>query len=146
MTDVSGIHGIQQNTAPDTADNTRGNQEIDKDLFLQMLVTQLRHQDPLSEDQDMGEFITQLTMFTLVEQITKMQESLEEQKVASDGAMVLGLLNREVVIQDETGGVVEGVVSSVDFSGQQPRVTVDGHEYPFSSVIKVEGGDEEDGG
>lgn len=143
MTDVSGVSRIQQDTQ--RAEETRSGQDIDKDLFLKLLVTQLRYQDPLSEQQDMGDFITQLTMFTLVEQVTSMQKALEEQKAASDSATVLALLNREVELMDETGMPVRGVVTSVDFSGQQPRITVNGYEYPFSSVLRVEGGDEEDG-
>ncbi|NLZ27995.1 MAG: hypothetical protein GX887_03385 [Firmicutes bacterium] len=142
MTNVYGVSGIQDDYR--TAETAK-KQDIDKDLFLKLLITQLRYQDPLSEQQDMGEFITQLTLFTLVEQITSMQNALEAQKIASDETKALGLLNREVVVEDETGQTVEGVVSSVSFRQQQPYITVNDREFPFYTVVSVKGGDDRDG-
>ncbi|MFY9115394.1 MAG: flagellar hook capping FlgD N-terminal domain-containing protein [Dethiobacteria bacterium] len=143
MTNVYGVSNTQDNYQ--TTAETAKKQDIDKDLFLKLLITQLRYQDPLSEQQDMGEFITQLTLFTLVEQVTSMQNALEAQKMASDEAKALNLLNREVVVEDESEQIVEGVVSSVNFRFQQPYITVNGKEYPFYAVVSVKGGDEQDG-
>lgn len=142
MTYIGGITPQTETTvtAPAAAD-TRTGQEIDKDLFLKLLVTQLKYQDPLSEQQDIGDMITQLTLFTLVEQVTAMQKVLDGQKDSSDSAMVLGLLNKEVMLEDENGFIVEGVVSAVNFIGQRPYLTVNGYEYPFSNVVRVEGGE-----
>lgn len=142
MTNVYGVSGTQGDYR--TAETAK-KQDIDKDLFLKLLITQLRYQDPMSEQQDMGEFITQLTLFTLVEQITSMQNVLEAQKIASDETKALGLLNREVVLEDETGQTVEGVVSSVSFRQQQPYITVNDREFPFYTVVSVKGGDDRDG-
>ncbi|NLI69863.1 MAG: hypothetical protein GX364_03225 [Firmicutes bacterium] len=142
MTNVYGVSSIQDDYR--TAETAK-KQDINKDLFLKLLITQLRYQDPLSEQQDMGEFITQLTLFTLVEQITSMQNALEAQKIASDETKALGLLNREVVVEDGTGQTVEGVVSSVSFRQQQPYITVNDREFPFYTVVSVKGGDDRDG-
>ena len=143
MTYISGISpqsDAAQPAQPAAAQPT--GHEIDKDLFLKLLVTQLKYQDPLSEQQDIGDMITQLTLFTLVEQVTAMQQTLDSQKDSSDSAMVLGLLNKEVTLEDENGFIIEGVVSAVSFVGQRPYLTVNGYEYPFSNVIRVEGGDQ----
>ncbi len=144
MSYISGITPQTVDAASTPAQAARTGQEIDKDLFLKLLVTQLKHQDPLSEQQDMGDMITQLTLFTLVEQVTAMQQALDSQKDSSDSAMVLGLLNREVTLEDEYGFVVNGVVSAINFVSQRPYLTVNGYEFPFSSVIRVEGGSGED--
>ena len=36
------------------------------DTFLQLLVTQMRYQDPFSGGQDMGEFMNQVAQFTML--------------------------------------------------------------------------------
>ena len=142
MTYISGITPQTETTQPPRQEAQPTGHEIDKDLFLKLLVTQLKYQDPLSEQQDIGDMITQLTLFTLVEQVTAMQQTLGSQKDSSDSAMVLGLLNKEVMLEDENGFIIEGVVSAVSFMDQRPYLTVNGYEYPFSNVIRVEGGEE----
>ena len=56
---------------------TRKNDSLGKDAFLQLLVTQLRHQDPLSPD-DNTQYIAQLAQFSSLEQMTQMVKGLGE--------------------------------------------------------------------
>jgi flagellar basal-body rod modification protein FlgD len=50
--------------------------QMGKDAFLQLLVTQLRHQDPTAP-QDNGEFNAQLATFSSLEQLTQIQQTLK---------------------------------------------------------------------
>lgn len=61
-------------TTPATAVPTRANQ-LGKDAFLQLLTTQLAHQDPTAP-QDNGEMIAQLAQFSSLEQLTQIQTTL----------------------------------------------------------------------
>lgn len=47
----------------------------DKTTFLRLLVTQLRHQNPLNPS-DGVEFVTQLAQFTALEQSTQMRDDI----------------------------------------------------------------------
>lgn len=49
---------------------------LGRDAFLQLLVTQLRHQDPTKPMAD-AEFIAQLAQFSSLEQLTQMNKTLE---------------------------------------------------------------------
>jgi flagellar basal-body rod modification protein FlgD len=49
--------------------------ELGKDAFLQLLVTQMTHQDPTAPQAD-GEFIAQLAQFSSLEQLTSMTSQL----------------------------------------------------------------------
>jgi len=49
---------------------------LGKDAFLQLLVTQLQHQDP-TQPQDDAQFITQLATFSSLEQLSSINSSLE---------------------------------------------------------------------
>lgn len=54
----------------------QANKEMDKDAFLNLLVTQLRFQNPMEPMQDQ-EFISQLAQFSQLEQLANMSESLD---------------------------------------------------------------------
>ncbi len=136
MIDVTGVNPADYSPGA-SAESRMANQDFGTDLFLQLLVTQLRYQDPLSDSQDTGDMITQLTMFTLLERVINLQEAVEKQTRAQENQQALGLLNREVVVLGFDYQAVSGTVSAVEFSSTGPIITVDGHEYPASAVIKV---------
>ena len=49
---------------------------ISKDAFLQLLITQMKNQDPLQPKDD-GEFLTQLAQFSSLEQLTQINDSMQ---------------------------------------------------------------------
>ncbi len=146
MIDRTGAAGTQ--AADYTTAGTRTqvpNQQFDTDLFLQLLVTQLRYQDPMSEGQDTGEMITQLSMFTLLEQVIQLQDTVERHAASQDKQQALSLLNQQVEVRGYDGAVVSGTVSAIDFSSIGPILTIGDREYSLNSVTRVEGGSTEDG-
>lgn len=58
-----------------------GSGDLDRDAFLQLLVAQLRNQDPTSP-QDGHEFAAQLAQFSSVEQLTQLNASVQAQNGA----------------------------------------------------------------
>ena len=56
-------------------------QSLGKDAFLQLLVTQMTHQDPTQPKAD-GEFIAQLAQFSSLEQLTEIQKTLAKMGTA----------------------------------------------------------------
>ena len=118
---------------------------MDSNLFLQLLVAQMRYQDPLSSDQDTGEMVTQLAMFTLLEQVIKLQQVAENQGHVIEQSAALNLLNRQVEVVDENGTVFSGLVTAINFQGGQPFLTVNDEEFPYAALIKVEEGGPDNG-
>ena len=116
-------------------------QELDKDAFLKILITQLQNQDPLNpvESED---FIAQLAQFSTLEQITTLNSSIQEMSEKQEEIRALSLLNKRVVLTDETGEHVEGMVQSVQL-GAEPKLQVNNNTYSIGSVIEVYYGGEE---
>lgn len=141
---MDSVNSVYSNTAPPAITTTtpkRPSQQLGTDLFLQLLVTQLRYQDPMSGGQDTGEMMTQLTLFTLLEQVTKLQQAVEKQNVLQEHQRALGLLNQNVTVMGLGGTLVHGTVSAVDYRGAEPYITVNGLEHRLSALVRVEAKD-----
>ena len=75
------VNSIGQTNNPATTANDEksktGTAALGKDAFLQLLTTQLAHQDPTKPQAD-GEFIAQLAQFSTLEQLTQIQTTLQK--------------------------------------------------------------------
>ncbi len=83
---------ISPTTAPAlfaAATQSATKKELDKDSFLELLVTQLRNQDPTSPLEPY-EFAAQLAQFTSVEQLTQLNDAMASQEASLQMATVLG--------------------------------------------------------
>ena len=72
---IEAINGLKTTFTQATDD--KPSDKVDYDDFMNLLVAQLRYQDPM-EPMDNNEFISQTTSFTQLEQLTKMSQSFED--------------------------------------------------------------------
>ncbi|WP_101525397.1 flagellar hook assembly protein FlgD [Nocardioides houyundeii] len=109
----------------------------DKDMFLNLLVAQMRYQDPLNPT-DSGQFLAQSAQFTALE---KMQAVADQTAmlVASQMAFgATGLVGRDVTWTDATTGATSsGLVQGVTFSTEGPLLDVGGQQVPLALVATV---------
>ncbi|MFC6288134.1 flagellar hook capping FlgD N-terminal domain-containing protein [Nocardioides sp. GCM10027113] len=108
----------------------------DKQMFLELLVAQLRYQDPLNPT-DSGEFLAQSAQFTALE---KMQEVAEATTAMLGVQMAFGassLVGRHVSWTGEDGQPLSGTVAGVTFGASGPVLDVDGTDVPLASVVSV---------
>ena len=72
---VGGVAGSYEAMIKETSETARKvNNEMDKDMFFKLLVTQLQNQDPMNPMED-RDFIAQLAQFTSLEQMTQLNET-----------------------------------------------------------------------
>ena len=69
------IGGASSNSGDQSTTNRTGG--LGREAFLQLLVTQLAHQDPMQPQSD-SEFIAQLAQFSSLEQLTNIQSTLTD--------------------------------------------------------------------
>jgi len=109
-------------------------QELDKDDFLQILVTQLRYQDPTKPMED-REFIAQMAQFSSLEQMTNMSSQFTELSATLKGAQAMNLIGRDVeIINGDT--FIQGSVEAVT-GGAFPQIMVNGAYYDYDDISKV---------
>ena len=119
------------------------NDALDKDAFLQLLVTQMQYQDPL-DPQDNSEYVAQLAQFSSLEQMTNVYKSIEEvsQMVSNiDTSVLVGQLSSmigkdiawtqetETVQLDASGKAIvdadgNAVTTTADFVGKVKGVNI----------------------
>src|ERR1700753_2691799 len=98
---------------------------LNKDEFLQLLVAQLKNQDPMSPVGSQ-EVMSQMAAFSTLEQVTNMAVANEEQNQMMAINQSLSLVGHNVtyVKGDET--LAEGKVESLDFGEEGYSLTIDG--------------------
>jgi flagellar basal-body rod modification protein FlgD len=67
-----------------SAESTSAGSEVNKETFLQLLVAQIRHQNPLSP-MDGVQFLTQLAEFSNLEQLIGVREDLAAIRQSLEG-------------------------------------------------------------
>jgi len=113
-------------TYTSTTGSTRApQQEMNADVFMQLLVTQLRNQDP-SSPMDTNEMLAQTTQLASMEQLTTLTGLTEENFSLNMRAAASALLGQSVDYKDAEGNTASGTVSSVTFSAKVPVVNVGG--------------------
>ena len=110
---------------------------LDKDAFLKLLVTELRHQDP-TQPMENKEFISQMAQFSALEQMTNVNKSVQQLTRNARSSEAYSLLGKNVKAFDPVSGVkVEGQVTSLFFKNDEIRLMVNGKEIGLNDIAAV---------
>lgn len=111
-------------------------QDLGKDDFLTLLITQLQNQDPTSPMEN-SEFIAQMAQFSSLEQMTNM--STEFTKLASMMSNSEAVSSIGQVVEINTGdSTVQGVVEAAT-RGTNPQIKVNGSYYNMDQINTIYG-------
>ena len=117
--------------------NAQGSSSMDKDAFLQLLVAQMKYQDPM-EPTSNTEYIAQYAQFSQVEALNNMSQTMELSRYSS-------YVGKEVVIESETGSgdksQVRGIVDYVTFEEGKAYFSIKGNLYAAKDMVSVISGE-----
>lgn len=132
------INAITGAPATETTEQSiAGAASADSDMFLQLLVAQVRYQDPL-EPMNNNEAMAQTAQFTMVEQMTKVAEQQQELLAFQQATLATGMIGRAATGIDEfSGEVITGVVSAVEFNQGDPQLVIDGQLVAVDSIVST---------
>ena len=106
---------------------------MDKEAFLQLLVAQMKYQDPL-EPTSNTEYIAQYAQFSQVEQMQNMSNSMDLQRASS-------LVGKEVYIKTTTSSgdtkLVQGKVDYVSYENNKAYLYINEKKYSIDDLDSV---------
>jgi flagellar basal-body rod modification protein FlgD len=125
---TSGIYTTQPTRVP--------KQTLDSEAFMQLLVTQLRNQDP-SSPMDTNQMISQTTQLATMEKLTSMDTTNQEAFALQMRTSAAALVGHTVSYLDKNGAAQTGVASSVSYAGAVPVVTVGDQKINLDAILGV---------
>lgn len=112
-------------------------QTMDSEVFMKLLVTQLRNQDP-SSPMDTNQMISQQTQLAMMEQITNQTTTGNENFSLQMRIAAANLVGKHVSYTDATTGKsIEGTATAVSYAGSVPTVTVGGKEVDLDVISGI---------
>ena len=144
---MSSVSGVSSNTMEDFINKyentTTENQAAvaktsDKDIFLNLMVTQMQYQDPL-DPQDNSEYLSQMAQFTTLEIMENMGHSSEMTQASS-------MIGKVVTATNSDGDNVIGVVDGMKVLNGDVYLRVGEEDIELSKVQAVTGQDGADKG
>jgi len=121
---------IESDEVSETAGGT-----LDKEAFLQLLVAQMKYQDPL-EPTDNTEYISQLASFSSLEQMQNMNESMKTMSTASELQRATSLVGQYATVNVQ-GSTVTGKVDAVEYKDGSAYLSIEGNSYPLSDLAEA---------
>lgn len=130
------VDGKVANNAVDTSkaiSNVKDSSSLNKDDFLQLLVAEMKYQDPL-EPTSNTEYIAQYAQFSQVEMMQNMQDS---NNLANATQLVGKYVTMDVTSASGQTSQVSGRVEYVNSSGSDVYLFIDGVRYNYANLNTV---------
>jgi len=125
------IESASQSSLKNTSKSA--NNDMDKDAFLQLLVAQMKYQDPLQPTSN-TEYISQYAQFSQVEQMQNMSSSMDLQRASA-------LVGEEVYIKTTTSSgetkYVQGKVDYVVYENNKAYLSINEELYSLEDLDTV---------
>jgi flagellar basal-body rod modification protein FlgD len=119
-----------------TAPTAAPKQVMDSSMFMSLLVTQLQNQDP-SSPMDTNQMIGQTTQLAMMEKITDMTTTSQENFSLQMRIAAAALVGKQVTYTGSDGNTVTGQATAVSYAGSVPQVTIDGKTIALDAVSGV---------
>lgn len=125
--------GMYTGTSPTKAPK----QTMDSEVFMALLVAQLRNQDP-SSPMDTNEMMAQQTQMASLEQLTNMSNTSSEQFALTMRMAAMNIIGQDVSYVDANGDVVSGSASAASFANSVPTITVGDSSISLDAILSID--------
>jgi flagellar basal-body rod modification protein FlgD len=104
--------------------------------FLQLLVMQLKNQDPLNPIDDQN-FISQMAQLSSLQATNQVSSQLGQLAANEQAFGALALVGRQVEYTDAGGQTAQGKVTGLRLDASTPLLQIDSHDVPLDRVQTV---------
>lgn len=115
-----------------SSEKTKGSSSLDKEAFLQLLVAQMKYQDPL-EPTSNTEYISQYATFSELEQMQNMSAGMTLSRAGET-------VGKQVIIESTKDGkttTVQGYVEKVVYNGSKAYLSIGGALYSIDDLKQI---------
>ena len=139
--EIAGISANDPVFSPTTEEN---NETLGRDAFMQLLVNQLKNQDPLQPTQN-EDFVAQLAQFSQLEGIDEINDNIVGLAVLQQGNAQLAqlteasaLIDKSVTYFNPSSGLQStGTVDSVRIEDGFALLNIGGESVPLANLVEV---------
>ena len=130
---VNGV-GADYSQATQTVDR---NDQMGKEVFMQLLVAQMRYQDP-SNPMDSGQMMAQTATFTQVEKLEELATQNAAMLVLQEASTAGAMVGRTATYTDSDGSKVTGKISAVRLAqaNQEAVAVIGGKDVPVGRITE----------
>jgi flagellar basal-body rod modification protein FlgD len=122
--------------ATSSVSRTDDGSSLGGEAFLQLLVAQLKYQDPMNPAQG-TEFLAQTAQFAMVEKLTALTQQSSDALAAQRAVQAGQLVGKQVSFTDADGTTSTGLVTGARLLATGPVLLVGGQEIALSSVTEI---------
>ncbi|SHG27166.1 flagellar basal-body rod modification protein FlgD [Jatrophihabitans endophyticus] len=138
---TSGTTGTSSSSSTGTSttgssSSSSSNSLLDPQAFLQLLVAQLKYQDPTNPT-DTSSFMNQTAMLSQVQTMGTMSTTLSSLNSAQQVQSATSMIGKQVTYTDATGAKVSGIAQSANFASTGATLQVGGVTVAMSSIVSV---------
>lgn len=133
---VNNVLSAYQVTANSTANANPASNELDSGQFMQILLAQLTHQNPL-EPMDNAEIMSQFSQLNSLQELRGINTSMESVSVTSQTTYLTSLVGKTVKASRADGKVIEGVVEGVATDVENPQVLVGDEVVDLIDILEI---------
>lgn len=134
--DVSFITTAAERAAAAAAEAKAPTKDIDKEAFLQLLVAQMKNQDP-SNPMDSSQLMTQTTQLSTLEQLTAIADTTRESFALQMRMAASELIGKQVTYADADGVKTTAVATAVNFDASVPTIKVGDKDVNIDAISAV---------
>jgi len=126
--DINNVNNVVSNASSNQQDR---NNQVDKQMFLKLLVSQLKHQDPLSPV-DNNDFLNQSVQFSTLESIQNLTKDFANIKA-------MNYLGKQISYKTSgSSNVTSGIVDSITINEGVMMLKVGDDSIDPKNVLKVD--------
>lgn len=111
-------------------------QVMDGDMFMQLLVTQLKNQDP-SSPMDTNAMMAQTTQLSMMSKLTSLDSTSTQDFSLQMRSAAAAIIGKSVSYTDPSGAPATGTATGVSFDGSTPQVKVNGTTVALDALTGV---------
>ncbi len=133
------VNGIGSYEASKYANLEDKKSDLSIDDFLKIMAAEISNPSVMGgEGGSKTDYLTQLTQFSILEQLQNITTSIENLALAGQKQESFNLFGKDVVINSEEG-LVEGQVEKVRFTEGRTILEINGKYYDLKDLVEVKG-------